>query len=280
MSCTIARPSTSADEEAIDGLIREAGRLALRIPWQGFQRAQATHAFFLVEDRGGIEVVIALLLGPGAVAHTHVFALHSGWEVGEALSRLLPLVRERLESQGVETWAFVGPEAWLLEALVDKGFRQVNTIITLEKTDWSIPEVGSDEIVVRPALYADLQALLRVDSVAFDPLWWNTADTLAEWLADASFFVVAESDGQVVGYACASLSGRHAHLSRIAVHPEHHRQGIGMRLLAEAIAFFRRRQAFGLTLNTQQDNDRGRRLYERFGFRLLGEEAKVLVMDV
>jgi len=79
-----------------------------------------------------------------------------------------------------------------------------------------------------------------------------------------------------VGYQFNDLDGEHGHLTRIAVHPNFQGQGIGVRLMAEAMDFF---QAVGvkvITLNTQRDNFAARRLYRWFGFHRLDEEALVL----
>ena len=118
---------------------------------------------------------------------------------------------------------------------------------------------------------------MAIDQAAFEPLWRNTPYALEEQLKSSPFFVIARWDGQAVGYTYVSMTGRHAHLTRIAVSPAYHGEGIGVRLLAEAIAFCRRRAVFGITLNTQQDNRRAHRLYEWFGFRPLGKEAEVVI---
>lgn len=280
MSGTTARLATPDDARAIDDVVRMAGWLVLHTQWSGAANANRTHDLYLMEAEGRTECVLGLFVGPSTVAHIRLFALRSGWSADEGLSVLLPLVTRTLRDRHVETLAFVGPEEWMIGALVVAGFRRRNTIVALQKTDLRVPDPGSPGITVRQASESDFAAILDIDRAAFDALWWNTADTLDQWLSDSACFVVAESNGRVVGYQCASVNGRHAHLSRIAVHPRYHGQRIGVRLLAEAIAFFERERVFGVTLNTQQDNEEGCRLYEWFGFRVLGEEAQVLVLEV
>jgi len=280
MSASISRLATPDDEKAIDDAVCKAGRLVLHTQWSGAANATRTHDLYLIEAKGRTECVLGLFIGPSAVARIHVFALRGGWSVDEGLSILLPLVRRTLRDRHVETLGFVGPEQWLIGALVRAGFRQTNTIVTLQKTDLRVPDPGNPRVTVRQATQSDFSAILEIDRAAFDILWWNTADTLAQWLSDPAYFVIAEWNGRVVGYQCASLNGRHGHVSRIAVHPEYHGQRIGARLLSEAMAFFERERVFGVTLNTQQDNKEGCRLYEWFGFRVLGKEAQVLVLDV
>ena len=280
MGATTARLATPDDGKAIDDAVHKADRLVLHTQWSGAANAARTHDLYLIEAERRIECVLGLFIGPSTVAHIRVFALCGDWSADEGLSILRPFVTRTLRGRCVETLAFVGPEQWLIGALVKAGFRLRNTIVALQKTDMRVPDPGNPRVTVRQATPSDFSAILEIDRAAFDVLWWNTSATLAQWLSDSAYFVVAEGNGRVVGYQCASLEGRHAHVSRIAVHPRYHGQHIGVRLLAEAMSFFERERVFGVTLNTQQDNEDGCRLYEWFGFRVLGEEAQVLVLDV
>jgi ribosomal protein S18 acetylase RimI-like enzyme len=175
----------------------------------------------------------------------------------------------------VTTLAFVGVEKWLMDGLAANGFALSNTVVTLQKTGWDVPSTGHPSVAVRPAHESDFPHILDIDRLAFDPLWQNTPLTLAEFLRASPYFCVAGLEQDVVGYAYASLVGRHGHLTRIAVHPRYHSQRIGVRLLADVLRFFQRQRVFGVTVNTQRDNTRALRLYEWFGFVLLGQEAEV-----
>ena len=64
------------------------------------------------------------------------------------------------------------------------------------------------------------------------------------------------------------------------MHPSYQGHGIGARLLAEAIEFFRTEKVKVVTLNTQKDNAVSQRLYRHFGFQPMGEEALVLKCDL
>ena len=99
--------------------------------------------------------------------------------------------------------------------------------------------------------------------------------------------LVAEIDGVVAGHVLFSpvvVQGGERFevlsLAPLAVHPDHQGQGIGVRLMAEAIDFFKGEGARVITLNTQQDNQVSQRLYRWFGFRLAGEKALVLRRDL
>jgi N-acetylglutamate synthase-like GNAT family acetyltransferase len=280
MSSGIIRRAAGGDERAIDDLVSKVGRVVLQVLWSDVPSLLRTYDFFLIEGEGRLGCVWGSLVGPDTVAKIRVFALLDDWSTRETLAALLPLARSVLREKGVETLAFVGMEGWLLEGLVANGFRRMNTILTLQKTDWRVPDPGNLQVVVRPASSADLASILAIDESAFEPLWRNTAETLATCLEECPHFVVAELNGETVGYQYLSLVGRHGHLSRVAVHPKYQGQRIGARLLVEAVRFFRRRRVFGMTLNTQQNNWQARRLYERFGFKVMGKEALALVCDV
>jgi ribosomal protein S18 acetylase RimI-like enzyme len=291
---TVRRP-LPADERALGDLSLGARRAVLHVPWTDLRRAlrtPASHAgrasgpdgmqhraydLHVVERDGQPGCLWASVIEPASVAQLRALILHDDWPLPGTLDVLLPQVKPSLRAAGVTTLAFVGVEQWLLDGLAAEGFTLANTVVTLHKDGCDVPSSGNRQAAVRPAAEPDFAPILDIDERAFEPLWRNTPLTLAEWLQACPYFSVAELERQVVGYACASLAGRHGHLTRIAVHPQYHGRQIGVRLLADAMRFFRRARVFGVTVNTQQDNLRARRLYEWFGFVLLGQEAEVWV---
>jgi ribosomal protein S18 acetylase RimI-like enzyme len=274
------RRATPDDREAVEYLIDMADRLVLYTQRSSVQRALDDQAFYLVEANGELGCVCGFYVVPETVAQVRVFGLLEGWQVSEALRELLPIARAQLGARGVTTLAFTGIEAWLMDGLVENGFRQTNAIVSLQKTDFYVPDEGNLDATVRPARLADFTSILDIDRAVFVPLWRNTEGTLTEYMSSCSDLSVAELDGTVIGYQCLNLIGRHGHVTRIAVHPDYHGRRIAVRLLAEAIRFFHSHRVYGITLNTQQDNHRARRLYDWFGFKVLGKEAQVMTLDV
>jgi ribosomal protein S18 acetylase RimI-like enzyme len=239
-----------------------------------FPDGHRTYDIFVGEHDGRLGCLWASVIEPAPVAQLRALIVHDGWPLSSTLGALLPCVRQSLRAAGVTTLAFVGVERWVLDGLAANGFTHTNTVITLQKSDWNVPSSGNRAAILRPVSASDCQAILDIDCQAFRPLWRNTALTLSEFMSNP-YFCVAELDQQLVGYAHASLIGRHGHLTRIAVHPRYQGRQIGVRLLADAVRFFQRQRVFGITVNTQQDNARARRLYRWFGFVPLGQEAEV-----
>jgi ribosomal-protein-alanine N-acetyltransferase len=197
------------------------------------------------------------------------------------LKTLLPPTLDRLRSQEVTSLVYIGNDRWLTAPLLrDWDFSIQDIVVAYIKKDLSIPARGNQKVHVRPAHPGDFPALVALDEAAFDPLLRNAFQTFAHTLENLPYFVVAELEGQIVGYLRSSRQGDTGHLNRIAVHPGYQGRGIGTRLLAEAIEFFRTEKVKTVTLNTQKDNTVSQRLYRRFGFRPMDEEALVLKHDL
>jgi ribosomal protein S18 acetylase RimI-like enzyme len=69
-------------------------------------------------------------------------------------------------------------------------------------------------------------------------------------------------------------------LVRIAVHPRAQGEGIGARLMADAVHYFRQHRVWKIVLNTEETNTRAHQLYEWFGFQLVEPRGFVLGLDI
>jgi GNAT superfamily N-acetyltransferase len=86
--------------------------------------------------------------------------------------------------------------------------------------------------------------------------------------------LLARSDGRVVGTAQLELATREnglhrAEVNKVLVHPDHHGQGIGKRLMAEIEALARREGRTLLYLDTNE-NDPANEFYGRTGWKKAG----------
>jgi [ribosomal protein S18]-alanine N-acetyltransferase len=84
------------------------------------------------------------------------------------------------------------------------------------------------------------------------------------------YYLVAEEDEALVGYAGLLAAGEQADVLTIAVATSQWGQGIGSRLLAALLAEARQRDCTEMFLEVRADNLRAQRLYKWFGFAEIG----------
>ncbi|HEY4036092.1 MAG TPA: GNAT family N-acetyltransferase [Ktedonobacteraceae bacterium] len=172
---------------------------------------------------------------------------------------------------------------WLQPILLNYGFLPHRRLYAYDKLDYSIPSLGNQQMTIRPVQItnqpdqaSDIPALLAIEKVCFEDLWRYDTTTFNDIATTHPYFVVAELNGQVVGYQFNTVDEESGYLVRIAVHPSVNHQGIGTRLMAEAIRFFQEVQVTRIMLNTQEDNNHAHRLYEWFDFIRLEQMGFVL----
>jgi ribosomal-protein-alanine N-acetyltransferase len=103
------------------------------------------------------------------------------------------------------------------------------------------------------------------------PRPWSPSLFIAEMSEPSNrTYIVARMGRDVVGYAGMICYGDEAHVTTIAVDPEHHRRRIGTRLLYELVQSAIEMGARAVSLEVRVSNWGAQRLYARFGFRPVG----------
>lgn len=124
-------------------------------------------------------------------------------------------------------------------------------------------------VTVRPLAPADLDAIMSIEEQSFVQPW--SRGLFSQELAQPSRgYLVAEHDGDLVGYGGIMVVGDDAHLLTVAVDPHLRRGGIASRLMAALVALARRRGARHVTLEVRESNQAARALYDKFGFQPAG----------
>lgn len=237
-------------------------------------------------DAGGELYGVALVSWPAATTcWLRGVALADGAEVRPTLAALLPALHQALVDRGVQACYYAGEEAsdtWLLPALQAMGYRKDTEVIVYEKPTLDIPDGGNLAVHVRPAGPVDLAEVLRLDQSCFEPQWTKDDMILGPAIESGPFFMIAEIDDDLVGYAYATthFGGRLVHLVRIAVSPDYRGARIGVRLLAEVVTYAIDLHASVVTLNTQAYNIHAQRLYRWFGFAATGERQPILCCSI
>lgn len=195
------------------------------------------------------------------------------------LEMLLEQLVKHLIKRGVRYLYYSGNDMqndWLRDVLLVRSFALHRLLYAYDKYDYSVPSTGNLDVQLRPVEKQDIPALLAIEEACFEDFWRYDALSFEEIAATHPYFVVAELQGNVVGYQFNALEDEFGYLVRIAVHPSVNGQGIGVRLMSEAIAFFQQAHVERIMLNTQDDNVRAHRLYEWFGFVRINQTGFVL----
>ncbi len=155
---------------------------------------------------------------------------------------------------------------WLRNILLARDFKLHRLLYAYDKVDFKTPSPGNQQVLVRPVALGDIPTLLTIEHACFEDFWRYDALSFEEIMSTHPYFVVAEWQGKVVGYQFNALDDEFGYLVRIAVHPSASGKAIGVRLMSEAINFFKQANVLRIMLNTQEDNTHAHRLYEWFGF--------------
>jgi ribosomal-protein-alanine N-acetyltransferase len=115
-----------------------------------------------------------------------------------------------------------------------------------------------------------LKGIMAIERQVY-PRPWSPNLFLSE-MADqrGRAYLVARLGKDVAGYGGIMSYGEEAHVTTIAVDPQHHRRKIGTRLLFELIQEGIRMGAQAISLEVRVSNWGAQRLYGRFGFRPVG----------
>lgn len=127
----------------------------------------------------------------------------------------------------------------------------------------------NDGVEIRPMREADLDRVMEIEHASYSTPWPETSFRGLIGRGDASL-LVAESDGEIAGYAVCWTMLDQAELGNIAVAPEWRRRGIAQRLLTATIERMREHEVRELYLEVRTSNDGAQRLYTRNGFETVG----------
>ncbi len=97
-------------------------------------------------------------------------------------------------------------------------------------------------------------------------------DDLAAAQRAGLLWVALEPAGAPVGFAVASICGRHAHLEELDVLPGHGRKGIGTALVEAVDDYALRSDCTEITLTTFRDVPWNAPFYARVGFEVIPEQ--------
>ncbi len=153
-------------------------------------------------------------------------------------------------------------------------------------------------VIIRPYRATDEQPVRKLTIDSFDgvsidqnfdnltgwrrsPDWeerkWASSVEVLRDSPENSF--VAESDGRVIGFVSCTVSPvtRIGRIVDLAIEQSHRRKGIASRLIERSLEHFRAGQMAIAKIETLQENEAGRNLYPRFGFRQVANQIHYMM---
>jgi [ribosomal protein S18]-alanine N-acetyltransferase len=119
---------------------------------------------------------------------------------------------------------------------------------------------------------ADIETILPLEESLFGEESWSRQMLEGE-LAEqprSRYYVVADDDGVITGYAGLMVAGAQADVLTLAVAADRWGRGTGSALLEALLAEAERRGCTEVFLEVRVDNMRAQRLYRRYGFAEIG----------
>lgn len=270
------RPARGDDLPELRRLIEESSRVHLNLDWWSLDDWVGNPAFLVAQSGKRIAGMGMGVRDASPVAWLRALVVEDGLSADVLLEAILAPMLGALRTQGVPALTCLAWAEWLSDKLPERGFAPVAHVVTLRKDDMtSLDNHFAAGTLVRPAQPADLDAITAIDHAAFEVEWWYSKTTFFRVLGSRDHFIVAERDGEPVGYAFGNVFGLQAHITRLAVHPMYQRQGIGAQLMQAVVTYFAASGVGAITLNTQTHNESSLRLYSRFGFKPVGNAITV-----
>lgn len=127
------------------------------------------------------------------------------------------------------------------------------------------------DVTLRRMRWWDVESALPIERDLFpDPWSEGTFWSELAGVPETRYYVVAEAEGLLVGYAGLFAAGHQADVQTVAVAGAHQGRRLGTTLVQALLAEATRRDSQEVLLEVRADNAPAMRLYECFGFERIG----------
>jgi ribosomal-protein-alanine N-acetyltransferase len=126
------------------------------------------------------------------------------------------------------------------------------------------------DLAFAPMRRRDLRHVMAIEQVVFPEPWSLAVFTSELALREGRAYRVAREGRRVAGYFGLMLVDEEAHVTTVAVAPEHQRRGVGTAMMMEAVRTALDAGCRHLSLEVAAGNERAQALYRRFGFAPVG----------
>lgn len=272
------RPVKDDDLQRLAGLIHYEAHVHRHLDWRAPLDWVGYQPYLVAEHNNNILAALACPPDPPGVAWIRLFAASGEISLRSAWEELWNTACDQLyKIDGTTSIAAIPLHNWFRTLLEKSGFIHTHNVVVLswKPPVYRLPMKTSSSWVIRAMTLSDLDAVEEVDMEAFSLIWQNSLSSLEVAFRQAAAATVVEVDGQIVGYQISTATPVGGHLARLAVKPKFQNMGIGYGLLTDLLTQFEQRGANSVTVNTQHDNLVSLSLYEKAGFKRIGEEYPV-----
>ena len=143
-----------------------------------------------------------------------------------------------------------------------------------------------NNIAIRVAGLDDLDGIYCLDKSELDAY---LKETIEKTLQDSSAStLVAETDGNIIGYINFSFVLDEAELNKVVTHRDYRGRGIASALINDSIRILKEKGIVTIFLEVREDNVVAQKLYEKIGFYFYytrekyynGVDAKLYRLDI
>ena len=131
-----------------------------------------------------------------------------------------------------------------------------------------------NEPVIRFMRLKDVDAVAAIEKDTFARPWSRESFRQELTRNAAARYVVAEENGDVIGYAGAWIILDESHITNIAVRADARGRGVGKRLTAELLQILSNLGACYATLEVRVSNERAQHMYKSLGFVSVGKRKR------
>lgn len=133
------------------------------------------------------------------------------------------------------------------------------------------------DVIIRQADVNDVDDIYEIEKLCFPDPWSRDALIYEMTENPRAFYIVAELDEKVVGYAGLWWIGDEGHITNVAVMPGYRHRHIGLGIIQVMIEFTSKEGMMHHTLEVRKSNRAAINLYEKFGFKTEGVRKEYYV---
>ncbi|ANU15127.1 Ribosomal-protein-S18p-alanine acetyltransferase [Planococcus halocryophilus Or1] len=125
----------------------------------------------------------------------------------------------------------------------------------------------SEIVNYRKMTVEDIDVVYEIEKLSFTLPWTKDAFYNEMNINEHAYYVIAETDEGIVGYCGMWLVMDEAHVTNIAIHPDHRGKKLGGGLMEAAIETAKAQGAVLMTLEARVSNTVAQNLYRKLGFK-------------